>query len=132
MGGVAVVQLVPEFGLTGARHVIGVVLAALGVAVSVGSLVRWHRVQPAMERDEDLPPTRMPLLLGAALAVLGVVVGSCSSSPVRPHRVPRVALAVLGLVLALGCAVLAGPTGSDRAKRHRWREWRSWSPGSRF
>lgn len=74
-GGVAVVQLVPEFGLTGARHVIGVVLAALGVAVSVGSLVRWHRVQRAMERDEDLPPTRMPLLLGAALAVLGVVIG---------------------------------------------------------
>lgn len=73
--GVAVVQLVPEFGFTGARHIIGVALAALGVAVSVGSLVRWYRVQRAMQCEEDLPPTRMPLLLGAALAVLGVLVG---------------------------------------------------------
>jgi putative membrane protein len=74
-GGVAVVQLVPEFAFTGARHLIGVALAALGAAVSAGSLVRWHRVQRAMERDEDLPATRMPILLGVALAVLGALVG---------------------------------------------------------
>ncbi len=73
-GGVAVAALVPEFGFTGARHVIGVALAALGVAVATGSLWRWHRVQQAMERNEDLPPTRMPLLLGTALAVLGALV----------------------------------------------------------
>lgn len=74
-GGVAVAQLVPEFGFTGARQVLGVALAALGVAVATGGMARWHRVQQAMERNEDLPPTRMPLLLGTALAVLGVLVG---------------------------------------------------------
>lgn len=74
-GGVAVVQLLPEFGFTGARQVLGVALAALGVAVAVGSMLRWHRVQQAMERDEDLPPTRMPLLLGSALTVLGALIG---------------------------------------------------------
>ena len=74
-GGVAVVQLVPELGVAGARHVVGVVLAALGVAVAVAAIGRWRRVQAAMECGEDLPPTRMPLLLGSALAVLGVAVG---------------------------------------------------------
>ena len=72
--GVAVVQLVPEFGVAGARHVVGVVLALLGTAVAAAAIGRWRRVQRAMELDDPLPPTRMPLLLGAALAVLGVVV----------------------------------------------------------
>jgi len=72
--GVAVVQLVPEFGIAGARHLVGVVLAVLGVAVAVAAIGRWRRVQRAMAGDEELPPTRMPLLLGAALAVLGVAV----------------------------------------------------------
>jgi putative membrane protein len=73
--GVAVVQLAPEFGIAGARHVVGIVLAALGVAVAAAAVLRWRRVQRAIERDEDLPPTRMPLLLGMALAVLGIAVG---------------------------------------------------------
>lgn len=74
-GGVAVVQLVPEFGFGGARDAIGVALAGLGVAVSAGSLLRWRRVQDAMQRNQDLPSTRMPLLLGVALVLLGLVVG---------------------------------------------------------
>lgn len=74
--GVAVVQLVPEFGLAGARHVVGVVLAGLGTAVAAAAIGRWRGVQRAMEYGEALPPTRMPLLLGAALAVLGVAVAA--------------------------------------------------------
>jgi F0F1-type ATP synthase membrane subunit c/vacuolar-type H+-ATPase subunit K len=65
-----------EFGFPGARHVLGVALAALAVAVAAGSLRRWHRVQCAMRREEDLPPTRMPMLLGAALVVLAALVGA--------------------------------------------------------
>ena len=72
--GVAVVQLVPEFGFTGARHVIGVTLAALGLLVAVGAIRRWLRVQAAMRRGADLPVSRMPVALGAALAVLAVAV----------------------------------------------------------
>ena len=44
------------------------------VYVAVGAVRRWHRVQAAMEAGDDLPPTRMPLLLGCALAVLGLAV----------------------------------------------------------
>jgi putative membrane protein len=73
-GGVAVVQLVPEFGLPGTRHVLGSVLVALGVAVAAASYRRWQVVQRAMRRGEDLPPTKMPLLLSAGLGVLAVAV----------------------------------------------------------
>jgi putative membrane protein len=72
--GVAVVQLLPEFGIEGARRTVGVVSVALGIAVAVAAIRRWRLVQDAMERDEPLPPTRMPLLLGAALAALGLAV----------------------------------------------------------
>ena len=72
--GVAVAQLVPEFGIAGARHVVGVVLALFGTAVAAAAIGRWRRVQRAMEYGEVLPPTRMPLVLGTALAVLGVAV----------------------------------------------------------
>jgi putative membrane protein len=72
--GVAVVQLMPEFAITGARDVVGVVLAVFGTAVAAAAIDRWRRVQRAMERAEPLPRTLMPLLLGTALAVLGVVV----------------------------------------------------------
>jgi putative membrane protein len=72
--GVAVRQLVPEFGVAGARHVAGVVLALLGTAVAAAAIGRWRRVQRAMERGDPLPPTRMPLLLGTGLALLGIAV----------------------------------------------------------
>jgi putative membrane protein len=72
--GVAVVQLLPEFGIAGARRTVGVMSVALGIAVAAAAIRRWRRVQHAMERGEPLPPTRMPLLLGAALAILGLAV----------------------------------------------------------
>jgi putative membrane protein len=69
-GGVAVVQLVPEFAFPGARHALGIVLTVMGGAVAGLAVRRWQRVQAAMRRDEDLPPTRMPALLGIGLALL--------------------------------------------------------------
>lgn len=72
--GVAVVQLVPDYGFPGARRIVGALLAGMGVLVAGGSVRRWWQVQQAMRRDTVLPPTRMPLLLGAGLVVLTVVV----------------------------------------------------------
>jgi putative membrane protein len=72
--GVAAVQLLPEFGVHGGRRAIGLVLVGLGVLVSLGGTRRWRQVQSAMSRDDDLPRTRMPLLLGSALALLAVAV----------------------------------------------------------
>jgi putative membrane protein len=72
--GVAVVQLVPEFGVPGGRRAIGMVLVGLGLLVSIGGTRRWLQVQHAMTHDDDLPRTRMPLLLGSALALLAIAV----------------------------------------------------------
>jgi putative membrane protein len=73
-GGVAVVQLVPDFGFAGARLVLGVTLTLIGTVVAAGALQRWRTVQSAMEHDRTLPPTRMPLLLTLALTVVGLLV----------------------------------------------------------
>ena len=71
--GVAV-QLVPEFGVAGGRRAIGMVLVGLGILVSLGGTRRWRQVQAAMAHGDDLPRTRMPLLLGSALALLAIAV----------------------------------------------------------
>ena len=72
--GVAVVQLVPEFGIEGARRAVGMVLVGLGILVSLAGTNRWRQVQQAMALGDDLPRTRMPQLLGSALALLAAAV----------------------------------------------------------
>lgn len=72
-GGVAVVQLVPEFAFPGARHALGVVLTIGGGVLSMAALRRWRQVQRAMRRKEELPPTRIPMVIGLALAALSVI-----------------------------------------------------------
>jgi putative membrane protein len=73
-GGVAVVQLVPDFGFPGSRRILGALLAGMGVILALVSMRRWQRVQQAMRRDAELPPNRMPVLLGWALVALTTAV----------------------------------------------------------
>jgi putative membrane protein len=73
-GGVAVVQLVPAFGVPGGRHALGVVLTACGGLLAALAVRRWQRVQVAMRRDADLPPTRLPALLGIVLLAVTLLV----------------------------------------------------------
>ena len=68
--GVAVVQLVPALAFPGARHVVGILLAVAGGGLSLAAALRWWRVQAAMRREEDLPPTSIPMILGLGLVVL--------------------------------------------------------------
>ena len=70
----AIVQLVPEFAFPGARHALGVLLTIGGGVLSIAALRRWQLVQEAMRREEDLPPTRIPAVLGIALAAVTVFV----------------------------------------------------------
>jgi putative membrane protein len=72
--GVAVVQLVPEFAFPVARHLLGLLLAALSALLAVTAVREWQRVQTAMRRAEDLPPSRVPLVLGATLALMALFV----------------------------------------------------------
>jgi putative membrane protein len=69
-GGVAVVQLVPALALPGARQVLGILLTVAGGGLSLAAVLRWSRVQVAMRCEEDLPPTRVPVILGLGLAAL--------------------------------------------------------------
>lgn len=73
-GGVAVVQLVPAFGIPGVRHGLGLLLTTGGGALAVLSIRRWQQVQTAMREGADLPPSRMPLFLGAAILTAAILV----------------------------------------------------------
>ena len=73
-GGIAVVQFVPSFGIPGVRHGLRVVLTAGGGLLAALAVRRWQRVQTAMRREEDLPTTYVPLLLGGAIFAITVVV----------------------------------------------------------
>lgn len=72
--GVAVVQLVPSFSVSGVRTALGVALGVLSVVASVGGLLRWRRVEQAMRRDEPLPAVRSAVVLAGGLAVVAVAV----------------------------------------------------------
>jgi putative membrane protein len=73
-GGVAVTQLVPAFAVPGGRHVLGVLLTAGGGLLAALAVRRWQRVQAAIRRDADLPPTRLPVLLGITLLAVTLLV----------------------------------------------------------
>ena len=73
-GGVAVVQLVPAFGVPGVRHGLGLVLTTGGGALAVLAIRRWQQVQTAMRQGADLPSSRMPLILGAAILMAAILV----------------------------------------------------------
>ena len=73
-GGVAVVQLVPSFGFPGLRHALGLVLTAGGGLLAALAVRRWQRVQDAMRRGTDLPPSKMPMVLAAAILAVVVLV----------------------------------------------------------
>lgn len=69
-GGLAVVQLVPAFGLAGGREVLGGVLIALGTVLAVGSMSRWANAEEAIRQGLPIPATRLPFVL--AIGVIGV------------------------------------------------------------
>jgi putative membrane protein len=71
---VAVVQLLPELGVPGARHVLGAALAVLAALTAGVGLWRWQQVDRAMRRGLPLPRHPTPVYLGVGLFGLGVVV----------------------------------------------------------
>jgi putative membrane protein len=73
-GAVALGHLVPDFDPDWLRRAVSVALAVLAVLTAAGSVLRWRRVQTAVERDEPLPRSHMTWGLAGALLVIGVVV----------------------------------------------------------
>ena len=72
-GGVALVQLVPRFGITGGRHGLSVFLVAVGGLLAALAMRRWQRVQTAMRRNADLPTSRLPVILTGALLTMTIL-----------------------------------------------------------
>ena len=71
---VGVSQLVPEFGVAGARTALSAVLGVLSVFASLGGVRRWYRVQQAMRRGEPLPRSPLVIVQAAGLALVAAVV----------------------------------------------------------
>lgn len=69
-GGLAVIELVPGFGLAGGREVLGGALIALGTLLAVGSMSRWANVEEAIRESRPIPTTKLPFVL--AIGVIGV------------------------------------------------------------
>ena len=70
---VAVVQLVPELAIAGARHVLGVMLALLAILTAGMGILRWEQVDRAMRRGLPLPRHPRPVYLGIGLLVVGLI-----------------------------------------------------------
>jgi inner membrane protein YidH len=70
---VALVQLVPELTVPGARRALGAGLAVLAILTSAMGLLRWRQADHAMRRGEPLPRHPTPAYLAVGLSVVGVV-----------------------------------------------------------
>jgi putative membrane protein len=70
---VAVVQLVPELAIPGARHILGVLLAVLATLTAGVGLLRWTQVDRAIRSGMPLPRHPTPAYLGVGLIVIGLV-----------------------------------------------------------
>ena len=71
---VAVIQFVPELGITGGRHVLAALLAVLAILTAGMGLLRWEQVDRAMRRGKSLPRHPTPLYLGLGLTVIGLLI----------------------------------------------------------
>src|ERR1700694_2324571 len=70
---VAVVQLVPELTIPGARHILGVLLAVLATLTAGVGLLRWQQVDRAIRSGMPLPRRPPPAYLAVVLVVVGLI-----------------------------------------------------------
>lgn len=69
---VALVQLVPELTVPGARGALGIVLAVLATLTSGMGLLRWQQADRAMRQGDPLPRRPTPAYLAVGLCVVGL------------------------------------------------------------
>lgn len=70
---VALVQLVPELTIPGARRLLGIGLAVLAILTSGMGLLRWQQADHAMRRGDPLPRHPSPVYLAVGLSLVGLV-----------------------------------------------------------
>ncbi len=72
-GGLSAVQFLDLGGDRLLAKIIGIVLVTAGIITTAGAFRRWQSNQSAMRRGARLPVTRLPLILGATIAVIGLI-----------------------------------------------------------
>jgi putative membrane protein len=72
-GGLSAVQFLDLGGARWLARVIGVVLVTAGIVTTAGAFRRWQVNLSAMRQGARLPVTRLPLMLGATIAVVGLI-----------------------------------------------------------
>jgi putative membrane protein len=71
VAGLAITQLLPPFpGIPGGRHIVGVPLIILGIALSLTSYRQWARNQRALRLGQPLPNSNLPRLLSLLVAAV--------------------------------------------------------------
>jgi putative membrane protein len=70
---VALVQLVPEMAVPGARRFLGVALAVLAILTSGMGLVRWQQTERAMRNGDPMPRQPSPAYLAFGLTLVGII-----------------------------------------------------------
>lgn len=73
-GSVAVVQLLPPFRIAGARTVLGVLLALIGVVTAIFAYTRWAANERAMRTSQRIAYSVALPLVSAALGFTGLVI----------------------------------------------------------
>jgi putative membrane protein len=69
-GGLAAVTILDDFP---GEQALGIVLLVLAFLTAASAYRRWALNERAMRLDEPLPPSRLPLLLAIAVAVVAVL-----------------------------------------------------------
>ena len=72
-GGLSAVQFLDLGPDRLVAKIIGVILVCAGIVTTAGAFRRWQLNQAAMREGARLPVTRLPLMLGATIAVVGLL-----------------------------------------------------------
>jgi putative membrane protein len=71
--GVGVVNLPSGFASSSGRHVLGILLVALGLLAAVGSFTRWRANHNAIAAGSPLPRSNSIALIAAGLVAVAVI-----------------------------------------------------------
>lgn len=71
-GGVAVIKLVPNFGLAGGRHLLGLPLIVLSLTLSFAAYRHWALGERAMRLNRPLPVSLLAPILAGVLSLITI------------------------------------------------------------
>jgi putative membrane protein len=72
-GGLSAVQFLDLGPDRWPARIIGIVLVTAGMVTTAGAFQRWQANLRAMRTGAPLPVTKLPLVLGATIAVVGLI-----------------------------------------------------------